>query len=229
MKRVCPHCGKKSKISCHAYKPTKYSVYNRISKYKCRNCGGHLIRSKNKPSIKDNIVISIITLVSGVLFYTLLCEFQSYDIYDILLTISIMFCIGGSAYFDLGLIDTYCPKKLLPADERDILYIPKPNATVTFENQIPKKLNRYDKYVFMRYENGEQFITFTFDTYLGGMVGIPSDKYNIYEIEVNGNKAIVSKEDSQMILIFLSGDNVFNMFTQDVDYSECEKIINSIY
>lgn len=85
------------------------------------------------------------------------------------------------------------------------------------------------KYVFMRYENGEQFITFTFDTYLGGMVGIPSDKYNIYEIEVNGNKAIVSKEDSQMILIFLSGDNVFNMFTQDVDYSECEKIINSIY
>lgn len=85
------------------------------------------------------------------------------------------------------------------------------------------------KYVFMRYENGEQFITFTFDTYLGGMVGIPSDEHNISEIEVNGNKAIVSKEDNQMILIFLSGDNVFNMFTQDVDYSECEKIINSIY
>lgn len=85
------------------------------------------------------------------------------------------------------------------------------------------------KYVFMRYENGEQFITFTFDTYLGGMEGIPSDKYNISEIEVDGNKAIVSKEDNQMILIFLSGDNVFNMFTQDVDYSECEKIIDSIY
>lgn len=85
------------------------------------------------------------------------------------------------------------------------------------------------KYVFMRYENGEQFITFTFDTYLGGMEGIPSDKHNISEIEVDGNKAIVSKEDNQMILIFLSGDNVFNMFTQDVDYSECEKIINSIY
>lgn len=144
MKRVCPYCGKKSKISCHAYKPTKYSVYNRISKYKCRNCGGHLVRSKNKPSIRDNVVISIITLVSGVLFYTLLCEFQSYGMYDILLTISIMFYIGVSAYFDLGLIDTYCPKKLLPADERDVLYIPKPNAIVTFENQIPKKLNRYD-------------------------------------------------------------------------------------
>jgi len=83
------------------------------------------------------------------------------------------------------------------------------------------------KYVFMRYENGEQFITF--DTYLGGMEGIPSDKHNISEIEVNGNKAVVSKEDNQMILIFLSGDNVFNMFTQDVDYSECEKIIDSIY
>ena len=85
------------------------------------------------------------------------------------------------------------------------------------------------KYVFMRYENGEQFITFTFDTYLGGMEGIPSDKQNISEIEVNGKKAIISKEDNQMILIFLSEDNVFNMFTQDVDYSECDKIIDSIY
>lgn len=85
------------------------------------------------------------------------------------------------------------------------------------------------KYVFMRYENGEQFITFTFDTYLGGMEGIPSDKHNIYEIEVNDHKAIVSKEDNQMILIFPSGNFTFVMFTQDVDYSECEKIINSIY
>lgn len=85
------------------------------------------------------------------------------------------------------------------------------------------------RYVFIRYENGKQFITFTFDTYLESIEGIPSNKYNLSEIEINGNKAIVSKEDNQMILIFLSGDYVFNMFTQDVNYSECEKIINSIY
>lgn len=85
------------------------------------------------------------------------------------------------------------------------------------------------KYVFMRYENGDKFITFTFDTYLGGMESIPSDKHNIYEIEVSGHNAIVSKEDNQMILIFPSGNFTFVMFTQDVDYSECEKIIDSIY
>lgn len=144
MKRICPHCGKKSKIACHSYKPTKYSVYKRISEYKCKNCGGHLARSKNEPSIKDNIVISIITLASGAILYFVLCEFQTYNIYDILLTIAIMFYIGVSAYFDLGLIDAYFPQKLLPADERDVLYIPKPNAVLTFENQIPKKLKRYD-------------------------------------------------------------------------------------
>ncbi|MDE7302484.1 MAG: hypothetical protein K2N60_04090 [Oscillospiraceae bacterium] len=144
MKKICPHCGKKSKITCHAYRPTKYSIYNRISKYKCKNCGGHLIRSKNEPSIKDNIVISIITFALGAVFYFLLCEFQSYDIYDIFLTIVIMVLIWEEAYFILGLIDAYFPKKLLPADERDVLYIPMPDAIVTFAPQIPKKLNRYD-------------------------------------------------------------------------------------
>ncbi|MBD5146795.1 MAG: hypothetical protein HDT21_12940 [Ruminococcus sp.] len=144
MKKICPHCGKKSKITCHAYRPTKYSVYNRISKYKCENCGGHLIRSKTEPSIKDNIIISIIILVSGAVFYFLLCEFQSYDIYDIFLTIVIMALIWEEAYFILGLIDAYSPERLLPADERDVLYIPMPDVIVTFAPQIPKKLNRYD-------------------------------------------------------------------------------------
>lgn len=144
MKKICPHCGRKSKITCHAYRPTKYSIYNRISKYKCKNCGGHLARSKNEPSTKDIIIISIITLVSGAVCYFLLCEFQTHNINDIILTFLIMTCVCIIAYDSLGDIDAYFPKKLLPADERDVLYIPMPNAAVAFENHIPKKLNSYD-------------------------------------------------------------------------------------
>lgn len=144
MKKICPHCGKKSKITRHVYRPTKYSIYNRISQYKCKKCGGHLARSKNEPSLQDNIVISIITLALGAVFYFLLCEFQTYNINDIILTFLIMTLVFLSAYEDLGYIDAYFPKKLLPADEHDILYIPMPNVIVTFAPQIPKKLNRYD-------------------------------------------------------------------------------------
>ena len=137
MKKICPHCGKKSKIISNISKASKYDVYKLISKYKCKNCGGHLVRSKNEPSIKDNIVISIITLASGALFYFLL-----YD--SIITTFFFMSYIFVSAYYDLGFIDAFFPKKLLPADERDVLYIPMPDVIVTFDPQIPKKLNRYD-------------------------------------------------------------------------------------
>lgn len=144
MKRICPHCGKKSKITRHVYKPTKYSIYNRISKYKCKNCGEHLARSKNEPNTKDIIVISIITLASGVICCFLLREFQIYNLRKIVSTVLIMTLVCISAYDSLGAINAYFPQKLLPADERDVLYIPKPDAAVAFENQIPKKLKRYD-------------------------------------------------------------------------------------
>ncbi|MDE6710629.1 MAG: hypothetical protein K2J76_09085, partial [Oscillospiraceae bacterium] len=85
MKKICPHCGKKSKIISDIH-IDRNKLYNMISKYKCINCGEHLVRSKNEPSVKDNIVISIITLASGAVFYFLLCGFQTYDVYDIIYT-----------------------------------------------------------------------------------------------------------------------------------------------
>ena len=144
MKKICPHCGKKSKITSDIHIDRNKLYKWMISKYKCRNCGEHLVRSKNEPSVKDNIVISIITLASGAVFYFLLFEFQTYDLYDIIYIILIMALIFLTAYFVLGLIDTFFPQKLLPADEHDVLYIPKPDVILTFAPQIPKKLKRYD-------------------------------------------------------------------------------------
>ena len=58
--------------------------------------------------------------------------------------------------------------------------------------------------------------------------GIPSDYFNLEEIEVNGKSAITSKEDGQYSLIYYDG-NIQYLFTSDcLEYSECEKIVNSI-
>lgn len=61
-----------------------------------------------------------------------------------------------------------------------------------------------------------------------GQIGIPSDHYNISETEVNGNAAVISKEDNQYTITFQNDKTVFLMFTKDVPYDECDKIVASI-
>ena len=78
--------------------------------------------------------------------------------------------------------------------------------------------------------NGKQSINISYDKFHNevGQIGIPSDHYNISETEVNGSTAIVSKEDNQYTITFEKDKNVFFMFTQDVPYDECDKIVASI-
>lgn len=57
---------------------------------------------------------------------------------------------------------------------------------------------------------------------------IPSDHYNISETVVNGSPAIISEEDNQYTIVYLKGKTEFYMFSVDVPYDECEKIIASI-
>jgi len=61
-----------------------------------------------------------------------------------------------------------------------------------------------------------------------GKMGIPSDNFNISETKVNGHIAIISKEDNQFTITYQADNIVTCIFTQDVDYSECDKIIASI-
>lgn len=85
------------------------------------------------------------------------------------------------------------------------------------------------KYLFFRFENNDSSISITIDDFMTDTpTGIPSDKHNLQEIDICGHTAIVSTEDNQMVILFRSGDYMVNIFTQDIDYSECEKIIKSI-
>lgn len=57
---------------------------------------------------------------------------------------------------------------------------------------------------------------------------IPSDNFNLEEIQVNGKSAIVSKEDGQFTLIYYDGNMEYIISTNHLDYNECNKIVASI-
>lgn len=80
------------------------------------------------------------------------------------------------------------------------------------------------------FKNGDMSIALSFERYWNevGKIGIPSDHYNISETTVNGKPAIVSKEGNQYTITFINNKTSFFMFTQDVPYDECDKIVNSI-
>lgn len=59
-------------------------------------------------------------------------------------------------------------------------------------------------------------------------VGYPSDYYNISEIEINGSSAVVSKEDGQFTLVYAKGNILMSIFTTELNYEECDKIVDSI-
>ncbi len=116
---------------------------------------------------------------------------------------------------DMGIyIETphYLPEGYILTDmfteENDIVDV----AAFTFS-----KGNRYVSINFSKFHNEDSL-----------SVGIPSDEHNLTEITVNGHTGIKSMEDNQMVITFASGTVVFNMFTQEVDYDECEKIIESL-
>ncbi|MCC8042987.1 MAG: DUF4367 domain-containing protein [Oscillospiraceae bacterium] len=92
--------------------------------------------------------------------------------------------------------------------------------------------NEYSDVAAFTFTNGTRYVALCFTNYhddnsLSG-IGIPSDEHNLTEITVNGHTGIKSMEDNQMVVSFASGTVIYNMFTQDVDYSECDKIIELI-
>ena len=58
--------------------------------------------------------------------------------------------------------------------------------------------------------------------------GIPSDHFNLEEIQVNGKSAIISKEDGQFTLIYYDNNMEYVIATNHLDYNECDKIVASI-
>ena len=80
------------------------------------------------------------------------------------------------------------------------------------------------------FENNKENFSIEYTKYFDEIpkIGIPSDHYNISEIEVNGSPAVVSKEDDQYTIIYQKNKKEFFMAANKVHYEECNKIVDSI-
>ena len=106
-------------------------------------------------------------------------------------------------------------------------YIPEGfNLTYTTHNVNPD----YANFVSFTFENGKKTISIDYTRYWNevGNDIIPSDDYNISKMDINGSEAIVSKEDKEYIITYIKGKTVFYMYAKNVDYDECDKIVESI-
>ena len=58
---------------------------------------------------------------------------------------------------------------------------------------------------------------------------IPSDHFNLYEIEADGNPAIISQEDGQYTVIFKDKNRVETViYMNHLDYDECDRVVASL-
>lgn len=86
------------------------------------------------------------------------------------------------------------------------------------------------KCMVFHFKNRKSSISLVLQSWSDDMpIGIPSDEHNISETTVNGHVAAVSKEDNQMLVVFRSGDYLVSVFTEGVDYDECDKILENIW
>lgn len=106
-------------------------------------------------------------------------------------------------------------------------YIPEGFVLTEVNTNVNENMGNTVRFL---YEYKQQTISLSYNGFWNEMpmIGIPSDHYNISETEVNGSPAIISKEDDQYTITFQNGKNVFVMFTVNVPYDECEKIVASI-
>ena len=96
---------------------------------------------------------------------------------------------------------------------------------LTYLETDPEK--RYICMTYKKNKNDKEFINLTFSGFNERFL-IPSDEHNLSEIKINGHDAVMSREDNQMVVVFSSSDSMLTIMTQDVDYDECDKILENI-
>ena len=93
----------------------------------------------------------------------------------------------------------------------------------TFDRDVAKKIT-------FNYRKNNEFIVISYKELYDSnfKTNIPSDHFNLEEIQVNGKSAIVSKEDGQFTLIYYDDNMEYIIATNHLDYNECNKIVASI-
>ncbi len=119
---------------------------------------------------------------------------------------------GECAKYGLNVeVPTYLPEGFVLVDIEENENHARKDATFWFQNK-----NIHLKFIYAEIYDWN------------ANLGIPSDKFNLEEIEVNGKSAVTSKEDGQYNLIYYDNNIEYFMTSDYLDYAECDKIVNSI-
>lgn len=207
----------------------RQKLYNKISEYD---------RKKNKTSVRTLRKILPVLCAAAVMLAANCISVMAWDMN--IISAVIEFTQGGFSV-DFGKNEHEVIE--LPTSEDDPYGIIAECAKYDIYPETPhylpegfklsmstNNISDYSNDVKLVYTKGNKSITFDVTRYWDevGQIGIPSDKYNITETTVNGYPAIISKEDNQFTLAYQIDKTVIYIFTQDVDYAECDKIVASI-
>jgi len=100
-------------------------------------------------------------------------------------------------------------------------YLPE-NYTVTELDYIDNDLN-------IRLKKDDVKINIYYEFYsVQGTFGVPSDEGNVHEAMLNGHPFLISTEDNQYRAVSITEKFRFVFTSHNLDYSEAEKIINSL-
>lgn len=106
-------------------------------------------------------------------------------------------------------------------------YLPDGFELVDFSEVV---CSRFTDLCFF-YQNGKTRLNVTFTKYNDSdipPIGIPTDTYNLQETEINGQTVFILKEDGQFTATFLNNNIVYVIYADNLDYSECQKVAESM-
>lgn len=106
-------------------------------------------------------------------------------------------------------------------------YIPEGFELTYTSNHNTEGFSNIVRFIFT---NDKQTICIDYERFFSEPpeINIPSDDFNITQTVVNGNNAIISKEDDQFTITYMKDKTLFFMFTRKVPYDECDKVVASI-
>lgn len=82
------------------------------------------------------------------------------------------------------------------------------------------------------YKKGDVKLNISYEVYIDSdeipSVGLPTDTYNLNETTINNHITYILKEDNQFTATYIYNNIVYTIFSDGLDYDECQRIIESI-
>lgn len=91
---------------------------------------------------------------------------------------------------------------------------------------------KYSDSIIFMYRKDDVVLNFYYTNYKTNdttpSIGIPTETYNITEEQINGHTTYILKEDSQFTASYVEKGIQYTIFTENLDYDECQRILESM-